>query len=186
MQVQFVCVCTQPLSSTAVYLLTFRLIINTALKTPCEAKGRCKSNYFVHVKECLKQKTSWSDLNSFLHQGIRNQSRPSVSVSNLQCSGSCCLIMVCEDLGPNPQRHPGCLFLLPSRGPAIHRCQVEGSFSQGECHCRRLWRGVEDGGWEWVLRGGRALLRCSARHYSLFIRQGKQGHTLRPWLWKSW
>lgn len=47
----------------------------------------------------MKQKTSQSDLNTFPHQRIRNQSRPSALVSNPRCSDSRCLIMVSEDSG---------------------------------------------------------------------------------------
>lgn len=50
MLMQIVCVCTQPLLST-LYLLTFKLIINTALKASCEAKDRGKSNHLRQVKD---------------------------------------------------------------------------------------------------------------------------------------
>lgn len=112
----------------------------------------------------FKAENPWSDLNSFFHQEISKQSRPSVSVSNLQCSDSCCLIIVREDSGPNPRRHPLCLCLLPSWGAAIHRCQVGRSFSQGDQRKTTSpspnshWRGrswvpeVVEGCWSWKFR----------------------------------
>lgn len=143
------------------------------------------------MKDSSKQKKPWNEPIFSFYQGIRNQSRLPVLVSNHQCSDSCCLIMVCEDLGLNPQRHPLCLHLLPSWGAAIHRCQVGRSFFHGAqlrttptVFLQRTWRGAEEGSSEWMLRSGRVLLRRSAKHDLLFIPQGRRGHTLCPWLWK--
>lgn len=89
---------------TAVYLPTFRLIINATLKVPCGA---------VLIKSyegLLTAGNLWRDLFYFFCQGIRNQTRPLVSVSNHLSSDSCCLIMVCEDSRPNPLRHPHILL----------------------------------------------------------------------------
>lgn len=137
----------------------------------------------------LKWENPWSDLTSFLHQGIRNEPRPPVSLSNRQCSDSCCLIMVCEDSGTNPRRHPVCLVLLPSRGAAIHSCQVGRSFSRGDqckmtslspnSHRGRSCGGVlkmevQSGSW-----GAEGLHRCIAKHDALFIHRGETGsHTV--------
>lgn len=98
------CMCIRPMLFTAGYLPTFRLIINATLKVPCEA---------VLIKSyegLLTAGNLWRDLFYFFCQGIRNQTRPLVSVSNHLCSDSCCLIMVCEDSRPNPLRHPHILL----------------------------------------------------------------------------
>lgn len=98
------CVCVFGLLFTAVYLPTFRLIINATLKVPCEVV-LIKPYEGLFTAENL-----WRDLFYFFCQGIRNQTRPLVSVSNHLCSDSCCLIMVCEDSRPNPLRHPHILL----------------------------------------------------------------------------
>lgn len=122
------------------------------------------------------EKKTRSDLNSF-YQGMRNQSGPAVSVSNRRRSDSCCLIMVCEDSGPNPERHPLCLCLLPSRGAAFHLARWGGAvFPWGSAQrCtpavsqHRTWSGAGGGSPEWMWRSGRLLLRRRAKHDLVFI-----------------
>lgn len=150
----------------------------------------------------FKAENSWSDLNSFLHQGIRNQSRPSVPVSNLQCSDSCCLIMVSKDSGvPNPQRHPLWFCLLSSWGAAIRRCQVGRSFSQGDqcktislspnSHWGRSWvPEFVEGCWRWKFRvdleGRKGFIKMYCKTWFCLYPLGGTGSHIVPWTWKSW
>lgn len=149
-------------------------------------------------KGLFKAENPWRVLNSFLHQGIRNQSRPSVSVTNHHCSDSCCFDNGLWNSGPNPRRHLVCLCLclLPSWGAAIHRCQVGRSFSQGDqCKttslCPNSRRGrnwvpeVVEGCGRWKFRvdlegrKGFIGMYCKTQFPSIFISRGETGsHTV--------
>lgn len=57
--------------------------------------------------------------------------------------------------------------------PSPDRLREEGLSARG------CGRGFEDGSSEWISRGGRFLLRCTAKHESTFIPQEETGsHTL--------
>lgn len=166
---------------TAGYLPTFRLIINATLKVPCEA---------VLIKSyegLLTAGNLWRDLFYFFCQGIRNQTRPLVSVSNHLCSDSCCLIMVCEDSRPNPLRHP-------------HILQVGRSFSQGNrCKTPSLSPSCHWGK-DFIARGCEGVLDEEARSgswvaegfywdvgrskSSSYLLSETWPHTLFSWLWR--
>lgn len=111
-----------------------------------------------------------------------------------------CLTIVFTGSELNPQRQTFCLRLLPSWGASIHHWWARRSFSQedqektspqspyspdgGETVTKSLREVAAKGSKEWMLRGGRALLRRRTKCPPRFCPWVQPGHTLCFWLWK--
>lgn len=102
-----------------------------------------------------------------------------------------CLTIVFTGSELNPQRQTFCLRLLPSWGASIHHWWARRSFSQedqektspqspyspdgGETVTKSLREVAAKGSKEWMLRGGRALLRRRTKCPPVFVPECSRG-----------